>query len=71
MKTMNQVKTEYIERGNRFLNLAIVKASDEVEADMLMGCKRIIDTPKKKVTLKELRCAVDIIECMAKKGEKK
>lgn len=38
-KTMTQVKTEYIERGNRLFNLAIVKASDEVEADMLMGAK--------------------------------
>lgn len=66
MKTMSQVLNEYRERGNKAYYKAMIAVHDEVEAEMVHNSKTIID--RKKVTLKELRYAVDLLECMAERG---
>ena len=65
-KTMTQVLNEYRERGNKAYYKAMVAVRDEVEADLVHGSKTIIDNNKS--TLKDLRYAVDLLECMAERG---
>ena len=65
-KTMTQVLTEYRERGNKAYYKAMVAVRDEAEAELVHNSKTIIDN--KKATLKDLRYAVDILECMAERG---
>lgn len=65
-KTMTQVLTEYRERGNKAYYKAMIAVHDEVDAEMVHSSKAIID--RKKATLKELRYAVDLLECMAERG---
>lgn len=66
MKTMNQVLNEYREKGNKAYYKAMIAVRDEVEAELVHNSKTIID--RKKVTLKELRYAVDLLECLAERG---
>ena len=66
MKTLKQVLTEYRERGNKVYFKAMVAVRDEIEAEMIHNSKSIIDN--KKSTLKELRYAVDLLECIAERG---
>lgn len=65
-KTIPQVLAEYRERGNKAYYKAMVAVRDEVEAEMVHNSKTIID--RKKVALKELRYAVDLLECIAERG---
>ena len=65
-KTMKQVLNEYRERGNKAYYKAMVAVRDEVEADLVHNSKATIDN--KKATLKNLRYAVDLLECMAERG---
>ena len=65
-KTMAQVITEYKERGNKAYYKAMIAVHDEAEAVMVHSSRAIID--RKKVTLKELRYVVDLLECMAERG---
>lgn len=65
-KTMSQVLAEYRERGNKAYYKAMVAVHDEAEAAMVHSSGAIID--RKKVTLKELRYAVDLLECLAERG---
>lgn len=66
MKTLKQVLTEYKDRGNKAYYKAMIAVRDEIEAEMVHSSKTIID--RKKVTLKELRYAVDLLECIAQRG---
>ena len=66
-KTLSQVLAEYRERGKKAYDKALTVARDKVETEIVHDCKAIID--RKKVTLKELRYAVDIVECLAERGE--
>jgi len=66
MKTLKQVLNEYRERGNKVYYKAMVAVRDEVEAETIHNSKSIIDN--KKSTLKELRYAVDLLECIAERG---
>ena len=66
MKTLKQVLTEYKDRGNKADYKAMIAVRDEVEAEMVHNSKSIID--RKRATLKELRYAVDLLECLAERG---
>ena len=66
MKTLKQVLTEYRDRGNKTYYKAMVAVRDEVEAETVHHSKLIID--REKVTLKEVRFAVDFLECLAERG---
>ena len=66
MKTLKQVLTEYRERGKKALHKAMIAVHDEVDADLVDNSRQIIE--RKKVTLKELRYAVNILECYAERG---
>ena len=66
MKTLKQVLTEYRDRGNKAYYKAMVAVRDEVEAETIHHSKSIID--RKRATLKELRYAVDLLECLAERG---
>lgn len=66
MKTLKQVINEYRERGNKALYKAMIAVRDEVDAELVNNSRQIVE--RKKVTLKELRYAVDILECYAERG---
>ena len=66
MKTLKQVLTEYKDSGNKAYYKAMIAVRDEVEAEMVHHSKSIID--RKRATLKELRYAVDLLECLAERG---
>ena len=65
MKTLKQVLDEYRERGNKALYKAMIAVRDEVDAELVNNSRQIVE--RKKVTLKELRYAVDILECYAER----
>lgn len=66
MKTLRQVLDEYRQRGQKALYKAMVAVRDEVDANIVDTARQTIE--RKKVTLKELRYAVDILECYAERG---
>lgn len=67
MKTLRQVLDEYRQRGEKALYKAMVAVRDEVDAGIVDTARQTIE--RKKVTLKELRHAVDILECYAERGK--
>lgn len=66
-KTLSQVLAEYKERGNKAYYRAMIAVRDEAEAYTVEHCRELLHKPKP--SLKEVRYAVDILECLVERGE--
>ena len=67
MKTLNQVKMNCVERGKKAFAKAMVNTKDTIEVEQVMFFSGILEKPKQH-TLRELRSAVSVIECLAERG---